>query len=122
MLHNARYALFVERAASAFYRETTGGGWEQGADATSDQFHVVRAFQIEYLAPFVGEGELCVELAVERIGATSCTFAFVCTSPDERTVYARGTRVVVRIDPETQQSAPWSEQSRELFARLVKAA
>ena len=122
MLHNARYALYVERAVSAFYREVTGRVWEQNAHTDSDQFQVVRAFEIEFLAPFVGEGELRVSLEIEHLGETSCTFSFVCTSPDEQTVYARGKRVIVRIDPATQRSAPWSDRAREVFGRFLAAA
>ena len=81
MLHNSRFAAHVERAITAWY-ESIGGRWELRAEDNPDQFHVVRDLHIEYLAPFVGTGTMRIDLWVDRIGTTSCVYAFLCSSTD----------------------------------------
>ena len=70
MLHNARFFIHMERTASAFLREL-GGRWERNVADNPDQFSVVKTQTIDYRVPFLGTGELRVEMAseVERLAA-----------------------------------------------------
>lgn len=118
-LHNARFSLHVERALSLFYA-TYGGRWEPDMRANPDQFIAVRAFEITFDAPFVGVGDLLVELWVERLGRTSCTYGFRCLNGDGSVVHARGTRTIVKLDPDTQRPVPWSEAALERHRPLLR--
>lgn len=121
MLHNARYAVYVERATTAFY-ESLGKVWEQDVADNPDQFHVVREIHVEFLAPFKGTGELWVGLWLEHLGATSCTYGFHCTSRSGAAdvVHARGRRTIVRLDPDSLRPAPWTDWFRAAHEQLAR--
>jgi acyl-CoA thioester hydrolase len=119
MLHNARFFVHMERAASAFYR-SIGARWEENVADNPDQFHVVKVQEIEYVVPFMGTGELRVEMHVERYGRTSCTLAFRFTSPDSATTYARGTRTIVKLNPATLRPIAWTDRFRAALAALMR--
>lgn len=119
VLHNARYAIHVERAVSLFFASIYGT-----ADP-ADLHFLVKQYGIEFVRPFTRHlGELTVELWMERLGTTSAVFGFRCVSdgtaesaavaPTE-VEHARGTRTVVRVDPATNRPSPWSDAFRELF-------
>lgn len=118
MLHNARYAVYVERATTAFY-ESLGKVWEQDVADNPDQFHVVREIHVEFLAPFKRTGELRVGLWLEQLGATSCTYGFRCTSGVADVVHAHGRRTIVRLDPVSLRPAPWTDWFRTAHVRLA---
>ncbi len=121
LVHNARYALYIERAIIGFY-QTNGWNWELDVAANPDQFHAVRHFEIEYLTPAVGVQPLEVRLWVERFGATSCTYGFAITSADGTVMHARGQRTIVRLNPATLRPEPWSDGFRANHQVLVKMA
>ena len=109
VLHNARYAIHVERAMTAWYHSL--------ADLDpSDPLVVVKQYDIEFARPFTVErGELVVEVTLERRGRTSAVFTFRCLSyPDgdaaSATVHAWGTRAIVKVSPEDLRPSPWSER------------
>jgi acyl-CoA thioester hydrolase len=110
-LHNSRFAVHVERAQSALFEEL-GKGWTRYADRDPDLHYVVRVLHVEFLAAFTAPGPLRVELTANRIGTTSAEFGFRCGT------YARGYRVVVKIDPATGQPVPWSDWYRKAFEEL----
>ena len=120
MLHNARFAAHVERAISAWYT-SIGGRWELRVEDNPDQFHVVRDLHIEYLNPFIGTGTMRIDLWVERLGNTSCSYGFVCSSIDGRVAYARGERTIVKVDPQSFRPAPWTDRFRERLSTLTKS-
>ena len=97
-----------------------GRRWERNVADNPDQFHVVKAQRIEYLVPFLGTGELRVEMWVEKLGRTSCGLGFLFTSPDAGVVYARGARTIVKLDPETLRPAPWTDRFREAISALAR--
>jgi len=109
VLHNARYAIHVERAMTAWYHSLTG------ADP-SDGHIVVKHYEIEFLRPFTRErGELAVEVRLERLGNTSAVYAFRCVSEVADGVqfeHARGIRTIVKVTPGDLRPAPWSEDFR----------
>ncbi len=109
VLHNARYAIHVERAMTAWYHSLTGVD-------PSDGHNVVKHYEIEFLRPFTRErGELAVEVRLERLGNTSAVYAFRCVSEVADSVqfeHARGTRTIVKVTPGDLRPAPWSEGFR----------
>ena len=119
MLHNARFATHIERAIIAFYA-TTGRKWEADVNDNPDQFHVVRDIRIEYLNPVLGPGTMRIDVWVEEIGNTSCTYGFLCSSEDGNRAYARGERVIVKIDPSTYRPTPWTDFFRSKHSELLK--
>jgi acyl-CoA thioester hydrolase len=111
VLHNARYAIHVERAMSAWYHSLTDKD-------PSDAVVVVRQYNIEFLHPFTQQpGELVIECGLGKLGTTSAVFTFRALSylPDGTEVeHARGIRAIVKVDPQTLRPAPWSGRYREL--------
>ncbi|MEV5957943.1 thioesterase family protein [Streptomyces sp. NPDC051987] len=119
MLHNARYPLLVERAWTELWHGhgvRFDGDWATAGDACN----VVRELQIGYEAPVTRSGPYAVHLWLERLGTTGLTYGFRFCSPDGATTYARGTRVLVRLDPATLRPAPWSEGFRAVGRELLR--
>jgi acyl-CoA thioester hydrolase len=111
LLHNARYPVMVERAWGALWNErglVFEGDWE----AAGDFCNAVREFTITYDAPVKQPGRYAVRLWLDRLGRTGLTYGFRFCSADGAVTYARGTRVLVRLDPATLRPAPWSERFR----------
>jgi acyl-CoA thioester hydrolase len=113
VLHNARYAIHVERAMTVWFHSLPH------ADP-ADGLVVVKQYAIEFVRPFTTErGELVVECGLDRLGTTSAAFSFRCLSfgPDgEEVEHARGTRTIVKVTPGTLRPAPWSAAYRSLLA------
>ena len=66
-LHNARFAVHVERAQSALF-EQLGLAWTSYAERDPDLRYVVRALHIGFLAPLESPGALLVELVFNYPG------------------------------------------------------
>jgi acyl-CoA thioester hydrolase len=116
-LHNARFAVHVERAQSALF-ERLGKGWARLAERDPDLRYVVRELHLEFLAPLAAPGALRIELTARTLGRTSATYGFRCCDPEHDQVIARGHRVIVKVD-EDDRPAPWSDWYREVFAELT---
>lgn len=110
-LHNSRFAVHVERAQSALFEEL-GKQWSEYADRDPDLHYVVRELHVEFLAPMTSPGPMPVEIIAEHLGNTSARYGFRCGD------YARGHRVIVKIDRETGRPAPWSDWYRRVFEEL----
>ena len=121
VLHNARYLLMFERTIGAFWRHLGWGGLLD-AQRNPDQFHLVRANHVEYLRPVYGVGQVRVRVWVEKLGRTSLSFGFRMLPLDQDLEHARGSRVVVRVDPATLKPAPWTEGMRAALAPYVADA
>jgi acyl-CoA thioester hydrolase len=121
MVHNARYALLVERAITTWWAGH-GVSFAGGRPTGPDAFNAVREFAISYHRPVLGTGEVVVHFWIERLGRTSADYHFRVLSSDGATVHAEGRRLAVRIDPATMRPAPWSDQGRMLAAALVRPA
>src|SRR3954470_18958556 len=106
VLHNARYAVHAERALTSWYEhrpELAAGG---------DGRHLVKAYDIEFLAPVAATGELDVELRVAKLGTTSCAYKFRFVGLDG-VVHAVGHRTVVKVGADLRPE-PWSETFRRV--------
>jgi len=121
MLHNTRYAVHVERATTALYH-TSGRKWALAVEENPDQFHVVREFKIEFLKPFLGEGDLDIRLWVNKMGNTSCTYDFEVASENgkDRTIHVQGHRTIIKLDPKSLRPQPWSEDFRIRHQWLIR--
>ena len=119
VLHNARYAVLVERAVVLWWTER-GVSFSGGRPTTPDAFNVVRRYSITFHRPVRGTGEVSVHFWLERMGTTSADYLFRVTSTDGATVFAEGRRVNVRLDPATMRPAPWTEQGRATAAALLR--
>ncbi len=119
ILHNARYAVLVERAITTWWQER-GVSYAGGRPTTPDAFSVVRDFSITYLSPVRGTGEITVHFWIERIGDTSVDYRFRLISSGGESVFAEGRRLSVRLDPATMKPATWTDRGRELAAALIK--
>lgn len=119
VLHNARYALLFERALVAFWA-AHGHSFTDGRPTTPDSFNVVREATIRYHRPVRGVGDVAVELWLTRLGESSGEYHFLLTSPDGATVYAEGTRVVVKLDQATLRPTPWTDGARAIAGTLLR--
>ena len=113
VLHNARYAIHVERAMTALYHSLTGLD-------PSDSYVVVKHYEIEFLRPFTRErGELVVEIGLGRLGRTSAVYDFRCVSEGEdgaEIEHARGSRAIVKVSRGDLRPTPWSDGLRAAVA------
>lgn len=120
ILHNNRYLLLFERGIGSFWQHL---GYGSPLDPTEpDQHHLVRTNAVEYHRPVPGVGQVRVRVWVEAIGRTSLTFGFRMLPMDQDVDHATGTRVVVRIDPETLRPLPWSQELRRRIEPYLRIA
>ena len=121
ILHNARYAVLLERALTPYWAER-GVAFRGDVHAAPDVFHAVREFTITYRAPVVGVGTVAVHFWLEHFGTSSARYAFEFRSTDGATVHATGTRSIVRLDPATLRPTAWTEVGRAIAATLLRPA
>src|ERR687895_761281 len=117
MVHNARYAIMVERALTTFWHQR-GYTRVNGVPTHPDTVVAVVEYSISYKVPVIGPGDIFIHLWVDRIGTTSVTYGFRAVSADRAVVHAEGHRVHIRLDEETLQKAPWAEETRAIYESL----
>ncbi|MER7678080.1 hotdog domain-containing protein [Streptomyces sp. NPDC096934] len=120
LLHNARYPVLVERAWTALWSEH-GFRFEGDWEAAGDACNAVRELRIGYEAPVVRPGAYAVHLWLERLGDTGLTYGFRFCSADGSVTYARGTRVLVRLDAGTLRPTSWSDRFRAVGRELLRS-
>ncbi|MBN1172302.1 MAG: acyl-CoA thioesterase [Micromonosporaceae bacterium] len=118
VVHNARYALLIERAYVAYWARQ-GIGYA-GPDTPPDAFAMVREFLITYHVPIRDVGQLAVHMWTEQLGTTSTTIGFRVLSADGTIVHADGHRVHIKLDPATMRPEPWSEKARALASAVIR--
>ncbi|MCT7352410.1 acyl-CoA thioesterase [Streptomyces sp. 15-116A] len=119
LLHNARYPLLVERAWTELWQEN-GIRFEGDWAAAGDACNAVRELRISYEAPVTRTGDYAVHLWLDRLGTTGLTYGFRFCSADGTLTYARGSRVLVRLDAGTLRPAPWSDTFRAAARELLR--
>lgn len=117
MLHNAHYAVLLDRAITAYF-ESRGLRWEPEAALNPDQHWAVRHQALEYSVAFRGVGAIEVALWTSAIGRTSATYSAEFRSQD--VVHARTQRTVVKLDIATGRPSPWSERTRAQLATIAE--
>ena len=120
VLHNARYAVLVERAVVLWWAER-GVSFSGGRPTSPDAFNVVREYGITFHRPVRGTGDIGVHFWLERMGTSSADYRFRVISADGATVFAEGRRVNVRLDPATMRPAAWTDGGRAVAAALLRA-
>jgi acyl-CoA thioesterase FadM len=97
---NAPVAAHVDRAIEA---------WQGRIDSI-----MMSGSAIEQLAPLAGAHTVRVDLWVEHLDDSTCVYAFLCSSEDGNTAYARGERAIVNND------AQWPTAFRAHASALLK--
>lgn len=120
VLHNARYAVLVERAIVLWWTER-GVSLSGGRPTTPDAVNVVREYAITFHRPVRGTGDIAVHFWLETLGTSSADYRFRVTSTDGTEVFAEGRRVNIRVDPATMRPAPWTEHGRTTAGPLLRA-
>lgn len=111
IMHNARYAVLVERAISTWW------GRQGYAFDHSKHLLAVAEFTITYRMPVTRLGPVGVEFWVDHLGTSSCVYRYRVVS--DGIVHADGKRVMINIDPASRRPTPWAEENRELAERLL---
>lgn len=119
IVHNARYAVLLERAIAPYWA-ARGHSFAGGRPTAPDVVHAVREFAITYLAPIRGTGQIAVHFWLAAFGRTSGTYGFRFLSADHGTVHAEGRRSIVRLDPVTLRPTPWTEAGRAVATELLQ--
>jgi acyl-CoA thioester hydrolase len=118
IVHNARYAVLLERALSAYWSRH-GFTFAGGVPSQPDVVNAVVEYSIRYLSPIRGTGEIGVHFWIEEFGTSSAVYRFRLISGD--TVYAEGRRVNVKLDPQTLRPSPWTPRARAVAGKLTAA-
>ncbi|MFH8570980.1 acyl-CoA thioesterase [Streptomyces sp. NPDC017993] len=119
MLHNSRYPLMVERAWAEYWH-AQGFGFDGDWEAAGDMCNVIKEMHVSYERPVTRPGRYAAHLWVERLGRTGLTYGFRLCSVDGGETYARGHRVLVRVDPQALRPTPWSDRARAIAADLLR--
>ena len=86
-----------------------------------DEVNVVRDIVVEYLSPVRSAGTLRIDVWVERLDNSSCTYGFLCSSENQLMPYARGERAIMKLDPELLRPSTWSDDFVEEQSKLVRS-
>ena len=78
------------------------------------------AWSVEQLNPVIASPAIRVELWVNDIDDSTCTYGFLACSEDGRVPYARGERSVVCVDPASGVPSKWTRDFRDAHAELRK--
>lgn len=121
IMHNARYAVLLERALTSFWADF-GHSFANGAPTTSDVCIAVRELAIGFQLPIRGTGPVAVHFWIEKLGQTSAIYKFRFATPDLKSTYAEGHRTVIKVDPDTLRPAPWTDEARAISVQLLSPA
>lgn len=121
IVHNARYAVLLERALSSYWSRH-GFTYAGGVPSRSDVVHAVAEYAISYRAPVRGTGAVAVHFWLDRLGESSAVYGFRFVSVDGGLLHAEGRRVNIKLDPLTLRPAPWTAESRRVAGKLLRPA
>lgn len=119
IVHNAKYAVLVERAITAFW---LAQGWTFDRATTrfpDDLMLAVREYSVTFHAPISAVPEVAVRLWIEHFGRTSVTYHFRVISADGSVLHAEGVRAQVKLDPVTRRPAEITPELRKAAAQLL---
>jgi acyl-CoA thioester hydrolase len=112
IVHNARYAVLIERAIAAYWiREGFPFDSSKGLLAVAE-------FTINYRVPIYRVGPVGVEFWIDRLGTSSAVYGYRVVS--DEVVHADGKRVMIQIDPLTRRPSPWPADTRAIAEKLLK--
>jgi acyl-CoA thioester hydrolase len=119
VLHNARYAMVLDRGLAAYWGRA-GYPLDPSAAAFRDAFFVIREFTITYHAPVTRPGPVAVRLWIEHVGNSSLVYGYQIMSHDETVTFADGRRVHVCVDPATFRPVRIDSRWREAAGPLIR--
>ena len=111
-LRRDRFAAHIDEAIAA---------WQGTSEIRAEQSLGVRELELELLEPITQPGTVRVDVWVEIIDNSSCTFGFLCSSSDGNHAYARGERTITKLDPASHRPAAWSLPFRSKQETLRKS-
>src|SRR6476469_6397360 len=76
-LSSERLSAHIQTAVDTFHTRT------------GEEVNVVRDLRIEFLDPVTAAGELRIDVWLDAIDATTCTYGFTCSSADGRMAHGR---------------------------------
>jgi acyl-CoA thioester hydrolase len=118
LVHNSRFAVMLERSLSDFW-EPQGYSFRADVERHPDTAVTVAEYSIAYRAPVRGTGEIYFHIWVEKLGRTSVVYGFRVLSGDKQVVHAQGRRVHIHFDPATLGTAPWADETRAIYEKLM---
>jgi acyl-CoA thioester hydrolase len=118
MVHNARYAVMLERALNNFWTRQ-GYTFTNGTYSHPDVFVAVAEFSISYKMPVRGTGEINIQFWVDHYGESSVVYAYRVLSADGSVVHAEGRRVHIRLDPKSLRPTPWAADTNAIYQKLM---
>ena len=113
-VNNAVYLSYLESARLGYYEQA--GFWRPNRGMQTGM--VVAHIDIDYLAPIRFGQAIQVGLRLDRMGNKSFTLAFLIETIEERMPLARGSSVMVPIDPKIGTSIPIPADWREKITRF----
>ena len=119
IVHNARYAILLERALNSFWTRH-GYSFANGVFSQPDVCVAVAEFSIVYRTPVRGTGEVNIHFWLDKLGDTSAVYGFHVLPTDGASVHAEGRRVHIRLDDKTMRPAAWSPPCREILKTLLR--
>ncbi|HEX5596950.1 MAG TPA: thioesterase family protein [Micromonosporaceae bacterium] len=119
IVHNARYAVLLERGLSTYWA-ARGHSFKEGRPSSPDVIHAVRELTITFHAPIRGTGQVAAHFWFNHFGTTSAEYGFRLLSTDGCQVHAEGRRTIVRIDPVTMRPTAWSDALRAIAPALLR--
>jgi hypothetical protein len=75
---------------------------------------------IEQLAPVPQGSTVRIDLWVKDLDDYTCTYSFLVSSESGSTLYARGERMVVSVNPHSHRREKWSSDFRHTHEELLK--
>ncbi len=117
-----RRQLSAERLAAHIAGAVDGyhAGHGGRVPPAGDELHAVRDLSIEHLNRVTGTGTLRIDVWLDSLDATSCTYGFLCSNENGSLAYARGERTIVKLDPELGCPGRWSDDFLSRQASLLK--
>ena len=112
---------FLDRSHFASHVDFAINAWQINMESKGEQAFGIRDIVVEPLTPVVSPTTMRVDVWVERLEANSCVYGFLCSSIDGNTAYARGERMITKLDPQSQQPSPWSGTFRQKHETLLRA-
>jgi acyl-CoA thioester hydrolase len=113
-VHNAVFLSLFERARTDYWKSI---GVTYSPEGFDYPFLVARN-EVNYRKPIRTAQEVTVSVAISKIGRSSVTFVHEIYDAEEA-LCAEGATVIVRIDPDTGMSRPWSDRFREMVAGIL---
>ncbi|HLT99201.1 MAG TPA: acyl-CoA thioesterase [Burkholderiaceae bacterium] len=115
-VNNTVYFRYMEEARMHYATACGLTGANAGRDI------VLASVTCDFLRPILWPATVVVDTRLVRVGRSSLECTVEITVQGEEAPSARGTSIVVGIDPATSRSSPWTETELQGMARVFLAA